>query len=124
MSEMHETAAAPAPATLTSHRPGTRWMAILVIAFVWIELISQLKAEWWLNPQYNYGLIVPLLVGYLFWRRWQNRPNPEAPGARAVPILILAAFAALFLPIRFLADANPDWRMLSWLLATVVVAIS
>ena len=32
--------------------------------------------------------------------------------------------AALFFPIRFLADANPDWRLLSWFLALVVVSIS
>lgn len=124
MLEMDEIAAPAAQGSITHGRPATRWMAICVVGFVWIELINQLKAEWWLNPQYNYGLIVPLLVAYLFWRRWQSRPDPELPAARTLSISILAAFAALFLPIRFLADANPDWRMLCWLLATVAVAIS
>src|SRR5712692_1916863 len=97
---------------------------LFFFALLWFELINQLKAEWWLNPQYNYGLIVPLLALYLFWKRWRNRPAPAPPAATAFPIVLVLFCAALFLPIRFLAEANPDWRLLSWVLALVVVSIS
>ena len=83
---------------------------LVVFGLVWFELINQLKAEWWLNPQYNYGLIVPLLALYLFWKRWRNRPPPAARATTAVPIALILFCAALFLPIRFVAEANPDWR--------------
>jgi len=88
------------------------------------ELINQLKAEWWLNPQYNYGLIVPVLVVYLLWKRWRTRPVPTVPAVPALATLIVIAAAIVFLPIRFIAAPNPDWRLLSWLLAIVVVSIS
>jgi exosortase len=112
----------PAPAT------NIKMPALLAIfaafGLLWFELINQLKPEWWLNPQYNYGLIVPVLVGFLLWKRWQSRPAPAAPTKTTLSILCIVVSAALFLPIRVLAEANPDWRFLSWLLAIVVITIS
>jgi len=113
---------ADAPATT---RKRTGWIiAILIFGFLWFELINFLKAEWWLNPQYNYGLIVPLLSLYLLWRRWLSRPAPMSATAAWLAIILLIVGAVLFLPIRFLVDANPDWRLLSWLLALIVVTSS
>src|SRR5437868_10001341 len=60
------------------------FVALILFGLIWLELINQLKAEWWLNPQYNYGLVVPLLALYLFWKRWQNRPAPAKPAARSL----------------------------------------
>ena len=103
----------------------TNWLiALVVFGLIWFELIIQLKAEWWLNPQYNYGLIVPFLALYLFWKRWRSRPSPATPATRVVPIALILFCIALFLPIRFLAEANPDWRLLSWALALVIVTLS
>ncbi len=122
--QMDETIAqtAAVPASIAKKM---RWLIVLVVfGLIWFELISQLKAEWWLNPQYNYGLIVPLLALYLFWKRWRNRPSPAPRATTAVPIALILFCAALFLPIRFVAEANPDWRLLSWVLALVVVILS
>jgi exosortase len=103
----------------------TGWLIMLVaFGLIWLELINQLKAEWWLNPQYNYGLVVPLLALYLFWKRWPSRPSPGTRTTTAVPVALILFCAALFLPIRFIAEANPDWRLLTWGLAVVVVTIS
>jgi exosortase len=113
---------------LSSRRalPKGWFIAALCFGLLWFELINQLRGEWWLNAQYNYGLIVPVLLAYLLWKRWQTRPAPTATarGAHAFWILVAVGGAVLFLPIRFVAEANPDWRLLSWLLALVVVAIS
>src|SRR5438067_7852800 len=121
---MDEAGAQTAPISgASTHKAG--WLvAIVLFGLLWLELINQLKAEWWLNPQYNYGLIVPLLALYLFWKRWRVRPTPAPPAATAFPISLILLCAALSLPIRFLAEANPDWRLLSWLFALVVVTIS
>src|SRR3954470_22891582 len=75
-------------AAVSASRPKKiSWLIVLIVfGFIWFELINQLKAEWWLNPQYNYGLIVPLLALYLFWKRWRNRPSPAPPTTSAVPI--------------------------------------
>ena len=124
MPQMDETIAPSALVSATNSKRAGRLIAIVAVGLLWAELIYQLKPEWWLNPQYNYGLIVPFLALYLFWKRWRNRPTPTAPTANAFPITFILLAAALFLPIRFLAEANPDWRLLSWVLAFVVAAIS
>src|SRR5256714_10346106 len=124
MPQMDETIAQPAAVSAPVAKK-TNWLIVLVVfGLIWFELINQLKPEWWLNPQYNYGLIVPLLAIYLFWKRWRIRPAPEPPAMRAFAVLFIFLSATLFLPIRFLSEANPDWRLLSWLLALVVAAIS
>jgi len=121
---MDEAVAQIAPISGASINKAGRLVAIVLFSLLWFELINQLKAEWWLNPQYNYGLIIPLLALYLFWKRSRNRPAPASPVATGFPIAFILFCAALFLPIRFLAEANPDWRLLSWLLALAVVTIS
>jgi len=116
-----QTAVAP---VATPKKSGWLAIVILIFGFLWFELVNFLRPEWWLNPQYNYGLIVPFLVVYLLWRRWPNRPAPETPSNAWLAIAFLIASAALFFPIRLLVDANPDWRLLSWFFALVVVTIS
>ena len=124
MPQMDEAIAQAAPVSATKSKK-TGWLiAIIVFALLWFELINQIRAEWWLNPQYNYGLTVPFLALYLFWRRWRNRPTPAAPAATMFAIAVIFFSAALFLPVRFIAEANPDWRLLSWILAFAVVTLS
>ncbi len=97
---------------------------LLLFAFLWFEVINQLKSEWSLNPQYGYGWSVPFLAIYLIWKRWPERPAAAAPSARLLPLTLISFCALLLLPIRFVAEANPDWRLLSWSLALVVIALS
>src|SRR5438034_10883027 len=114
---MDEPVAHTAPSSGAGIKRAGWLLAIVVFGLLWFELINQLKAEWWLNPQYNYGLIVPLLALYLFWKRWRNRPSPAPRTTTTVPIALILFCAALLFPIRFVAEANPDWRLLSWVLA-------
>jgi exosortase len=93
-------------------------------ALLWTEVIGQLKTEWSLNPQYGYGWSVPFLSLYLILQRWSQRPLPVGPQARTWPIASLVFCALLVFPIRFLAEANPDWRLLSWALALSAVVAS
>ena len=121
---MDATIAQPVPAA-AAHTKNFGWpLIVAMFGLLWWELIAQLKPEWWLNPQYAYGLIVPVLLVYLLWKRWQTRSMPVVPGARTLATFTIVLAAALFFPIRLVAEANPDWRLLSWLLAFVVVAIS
>ena len=121
---MDQAVTSTAPISTAGVKRADWLVATVVFGLLWFELINQLKAEWWLNPQYNYGLIVPLLALYLFWKRWRNRPTPAPPAITAFPTALIFLCAAFFFPIRFLAEANPDWRLLSWALALVVVTIS
>ena len=103
------------------------WTAIVVptvfLGLLWFELIDHLKNEWSYNPQYHYAWSVPVLALYLLFKRWLERP-PAEPITTKTPILVCIAGILLLLPLRFLAAANPDWRLLSWMMTTIVVSVS
>ncbi|MEO8353351.1 MAG: archaeosortase/exosortase family protein, partial [Chthoniobacteraceae bacterium] len=106
----------------TSHAPpevapisrGLNWFPLVVFALVWLLLISRLRFEWSINPQYGYGWTVPFLAAYIFWRRSQNAPPPSPPDLRVLAGLLIILGAVFLLPIRLIQEANPDWRLLSW----------
>src|ERR1051325_5991864 len=100
------------------------WAPVCVFALVWIELISRLRFEWSINPQYSYGWAVPALAGYSFWRRYKNAPAPSLPGATILAGLLIIVAAALLLPVRLIQEANPDWRLLSWMMALCAGSIT
>src|SRR5437868_6853093 len=97
---------------------------LICFAWFWLEAINQLRPEWSLNPQYGYGWSVPFLALYLFWKRWTTRPASQPVGSWIWSALGMIGCAVAFLPIRFVAEANPDWRMLSWALALSCVIAS
>jgi exosortase len=98
------------------------WIAA---AALWLWLFIHLQVEWSLNSQYNYGWAVPFLGLLMFWFRWRRRPAPHL-GDRNNSIAKWPAGVVLLLlfPLRIVEEANPDWRLLSWLLALCVVDFS
>ena len=114
--------AVPSASAISERR--VHWFAIVVLGLLWIEFASRLRFEWTINPQYGYGWTVPFLTAFLFWRRWQTAPVATETRSRfTLPGLIMAA-AACLLPVRLIQEANPDWRLLSWTMALLVVVIS
>lgn len=104
-------------------KPGL-WL--LPLAWLWFQLVDNLHVEWSLNPQYAYGWAVPFLCVYLIWQRLE-KPVATTTGTgcnRVSLILIVLALAVLYAPIRLVEEANPDWRLVSWLLAVDVVGIT
>jgi exosortase len=98
------------------------WIAA---AALWLWLFLHLQVEWSLNPQYNYGWSVPFLALLIFWLRWQRRPPPQSLWQTDSKAKWIAWVLLLLLfPIRVIEEANPDWRLLSWLLACCVVGFS
>ena len=78
-----------------------------------------------MNSQYNYGWAVPFLAALIFYFRWKRRPAPDLHGGGLVlanhgMLLVLL----LLFPIRMIEEANPDWRLLSWVLALCVINFS
>jgi exosortase len=120
--------AAPLDITAATDSQNPKWPLAVTFAFfaiVWFEVVNHLRPEWSLNPQYGYGWIVPFVAIYLFWRRWLLlRPAAVAPASSALATALMVFCAVLFFPIRFLSEANPDWRLLSWAFAFVAVTLS
>ena len=99
-------------------------ISAIVPVLLWVWLFHHLHFEWTINEQYNYGWAVPFLAAFLFYMRWQMRPRPAAP--RRAGLLRISSWALLLalLPVRAIEEANPDWRLLSWTFALLVVAYS
>jgi len=96
----------------------------LVPGVLWLWLFYRLHDEWMLNTQYNYGWSVPFLAALIFFLRWQRRPNPDAQPVKSAPALWLGLILAALLPLRVIEEANPDWRLLGWILALLVVSFT
>ncbi|MGI9087924.1 MAG: exosortase/archaeosortase family protein [Chthoniobacterales bacterium] len=96
----------------------------LVPGALWLWLFWRLHDEWTLNAQYNYGWGVPLLAAFLFVMRWPDRPEPRPSSRDRGSAWLGAGLLALIFPIHLIEQANPDWRLLNWILAFAVVAYS
>jgi exosortase len=87
------------------------------LATLWFVLCRHLSNEWSANEQYNYGWFVPIFALYLFWLRWEDRPQADGrskmgEGRWATAFAILALL--FLLPLRVFEIGNPDWRPLGW----------
>ncbi len=100
------------------------WLAIAAFGLLWLEVVSRLRFEWSVNPQYGYGWTVPFLAAFVFWRRWQNSPAPSKASGAGIAIFLSLGAALLTVPVRLIQEANPDWRILSWAMALAAVLVS
>jgi exosortase len=122
---MNATVSTAIPAT-TAERARMRvdWVAAAAFALLWLLIVSRLRFEWSVNPQYGYGWTVPFLAVYVFWRRLRCAPAAEKPANVWLPATLIIGAALLLVPVRMIQEANPDWRILSWAMAFAGIAIS
>ncbi len=66
--------------------PGISWgglmqWGLLTVAFLYFyaSVGTDLVADWWNDPDYSHGFLVPILTAYFAWEKRQNL-------ARAVPL--------------------------------------
>ena len=107
---------------------GMKWVVIwLPLAWLWFRLLDNLGPEWSADPQYSYGLVVPVLVVGLLARRWFDFKNDLQNPSIANPwsgVWFCGLLAFLFLPTRLLEAATPEWRPLQWLMGFEVIGIT
>jgi exosortase len=96
---------------------------VAVFGALWLVLVADLSQHWATNPEYSFGWFVPVLCPYLFLVRWRTRPPAELARSIVAKRIFWTAGIAL-LPTWLIAQPNPDWRLISWLLAVEVVALS
>ena len=105
-------------------------LSVFFLAALWFGLCRELSGEWSVNEQYNFGWFVPFFALYLFWLRWQDRPqtqisNPQIEIAKfSSACRIAIAALLLLLPLRLFEIANPEWRLLAWIHALAVVTLT
>jgi exosortase len=96
----------------------------LVPSVLWLWLFYHLHDEWTLNSQYTYGWTVPFFGALIFFFRWQRRPRPGARPRSGFTLLLLWLILLTLLPLRVVEAANPDWRLLGWVLGLLVVSFT
>jgi len=101
---------------------------VVFLAALWFGLCRELSGEWSVNEQYNFGWFVPFFALYLFWLRWQDRPQIEIRSPKSeirkrqtIAVLLAIPVLLLLLPVRLFEIANPEWRLLAWIHAFAVV---
>jgi exosortase len=98
-------------------------LPFIVVGALWYILIAHLSVHWATNAEYSFGWFGPVVCTYLFFVRWISRPAVEsAHSARVKALFCLAGFALL--PTWLFEQPNPDWRLVSWLLALEVVTLT
>src|SRR6266513_5571280 len=104
-------------------------LSVLFLGALWFGLCRELSGEWSVNEQYNFGWFVPLFALYLFWLRWQDRPEIRSQKSEVRSRTLIAsaiAIVSLFflLPVRLFEIANPEWRLLAWVHAAAVMTLA
>ena len=103
-------------------------LSVLFLAALWFGLCRELSGEWSVNEEYNFGWFVPFFALYLFWLRWQDRPEPISNFKSRILSLSASAIAIvallLLFPLRLFEIANPEWRLLAWTHALAVVTLT
>ncbi len=115
------------PAPAAQLRPGPRgevagWVAAALLAVI---LFVPLTAAWTQAQDLGHGWGAPLLVGYLWWERWGERPpgvGRERLGARWWAAGAMLAILAL--PLRLLLTPFPLWPAALAAYVAVVVAVA
>lgn len=97
-----------------------------LLALAWFAVIRMLWGDWRIDPQYGYGMVVPILMMGLLFKRMPDRPSPQSCvgmslGAGGAVLIAASLILALTIP---LAEANPDWRPLGLLGCLMAVTIS
>lgn len=93
--------------------PGTAWPVGVAFLFCWWLVLRTLWPEWSLNPQYQFGQLMPVFCLVLLALRWPDRPLPAIPSAagRAVAMAACAAGILILAAVQPIFESNQDWRL-------------
>jgi len=90
---------------------GLLWLLVLggLVVALYAPVLSRLVVQWWQDPDYGHGFLVPLFAGYVLWRerdRWQKVPlQPSNWGllgmAGAIGLLVVGTLGAELFVSRF-----------------------
>jgi exosortase len=93
---------------------------ILLIAGLYWRVLADLVSDWWTDPDYKHGFLVPVFVGYVLWReRGRYKAIPCAPNNWGAVMMLFAI--ALLLGGTLAADAFISRVSLGVLLAGMIL---
>lgn len=112
------------PKRLGWKHPAWPWLAAAVVL---AYLLAPLARVWELAPDLGHGWAAPLLIVFLWWDRWDQRPPLRSPVVDAGPGFWLGCFwvvaVACLLPLRLLLTPYPMWPMVVALHTALLVVL-
>lgn len=83
------------------------WCVAGSLAAAWLLPLSR---AWEIAPDLGHAWVAPLLIAYLYWERWDERPSPRAtPPLRASWWLLATALVAAHGALRVFLTPFPVW---------------
>lgn len=99
--------------------------AVFPVGGAWFFTTIQLQKQWSLNPQYAYGWLTIPLALYLLWRETEQTPANLKASSPNYGLELLGVICLLsYLPLWFIQESSPDWRLLNWLIFMPAVSIT
>lgn len=88
----------------------TRLLPLLLTAALAALWLLPLSRAWQIAPDLGHAWVIPLLIGYLYWERWDERPAVLARSAlRPALWLLAAALVLLHATARVFLTPFPVW---------------
>jgi exosortase len=90
-------ATAQAPKTSWPGRVWIVWSAVLLslVVFLYAPVMKQLVLQWWTDPDYGHGFVVPLFSGFILWRERQRWMKSEVKPTNWGLLVMLGAIGLL-----------------------------
>lgn len=70
-------------------------LLVLLLALLYWKILRALGVQWWEDPNYSHGFIVPLFSGYLVWRQRKALARIVPAGTMVGGLVLLAGLACL-----------------------------
>jgi exosortase len=94
---------------------------VLAVLFVYSTVLVKLTNDWWADPNYSHGLLIPFVIGYILWtRRHDLATETVHPSSFVGAVTILVALLLLWAGI---AGAELYTQRVSLLMILVGIAI-
>jgi exosortase len=108
------------PGRLSFPLPSSDFVAAAGLAAL---LLVPLSAVWLQSPDMHHGWAAGLLMIYLWWERWSERPLPiDRTPSRMAGWMLVIGFGLLALPLRLLLAPFPLWPTIVWAYVILLLA--
>lgn len=97
--EPSATRAIAAPSALQERVPWSAWLAGLSVLFLVLygPILESLILNWWKDPNYGHGFLVPVFAGYVFWKQRERLAKISLKPSNFGFLVMVAAIALLLL---------------------------
>lgn len=67
----------------------------LLVLILYYSILKKLVGDWWIDPNYSHGFLIPLIAGYFVWERREELKRIEVKPCNWGLLLLLCGIGAL-----------------------------